>query len=117
VLKEPLSILHWKVANDSPVKLKLTLVVVVQAGDAAGPDVITGATGGVRSTSHTHEAGELVPVLDPDTPTASTWKVCDTADSPLYAFGLVQAANAAASSLHRNVALLAFVVNENDAVV
>ena len=93
-------------------------LALVDAVSPLGPDVIEGAAGGVVSISQVHEAGALVPVLDPETPTASTSKVCEPAARPEYDFGLVHAVYVTVgASLHTNVALLAFVVNENDAVV
>src|SRR5438067_1853892 len=47
---------------------------------------------------------------------ARTWNVWLPGERPLYAFGLVQVANAAPSSLHWNVPLFVE-VNEKDAVV
>ena len=48
---------------------------------------------------------------------ARTWKVCEPTARPEYALGDVQAANAAASSLHSNVEGVSDEEKENEALV
>ena len=57
--------------------------------------------GAVRSTMNVALAGEasVPPLLD-----ARTWKVCEPSASDAVVYGDVHAANAAASTLHSNVA-------------
>ncbi len=69
------------------------------------------AVGAVVSIVQLYDAALLV--SDPET--ASTEKLCEPAESPEYAFGLVQAAKAAASSEHLKLTPLVESVNENDA--
>ena len=85
--KEPPSILHRNDAPASPVNVNDTLVVVVQAGEAAGPTVITGATGGVRSIVYTDAGGPVkfpfpAPVPPSLLPTASTIESLSTTFNP-----------------------------------
>jgi hypothetical protein len=92
-------------------KEKLALVAVV---GLAGCAVIDGTGGGVRSIVQVNAVAELTL---PAASFASTENVCDPAARLLYAFGLEQAANAPASSLHKNDAPASLSLNENDADV
>ena len=106
--------LHWNVELASlEVNAKEGLVDVDVAG---GPDVIV-VSGGVVSP-----AGGVVPTVHvelagvgslPFWSEARTWKVCAPADSPVYDTGLLQPANAAASSEQAKVALFEVEVKLN----
>jgi hypothetical protein len=93
----PVSSAQVKVAPASEVKLKLAFALLL---GFVGEALIV-AAGAAVSTVHVLVAsGPALPAAS----TALTWKVCVPSATPVYAFGLVQLANAAASSAHWKLA-------------
>ena len=80
-------------------KPKLTLLPLVEP--AAGPESMLGATGATASTVQVRVTDELA---FPEASSARNDTVCEPSLRAVYALGLVQDTNAAASSLHSKVA-------------
>jgi hypothetical protein len=110
------------------VKLELVIVVASMAREKVAVTVELVATpvapgAGVRAVTvgalfwivQAWEAG--VASTFPAPSVARTWNVCVPRARAEYVFGLVHAANAAASSLHSNVEPLSLEVKSNEAVV
>jgi hypothetical protein len=90
---------HWNVVASA----ELNVNVALELADGLLGELLIATVGGVLSTNQVNVAG--VASTFPAPSFARTVKVCVPCARPVYAFGLVQAANASASSLHSNIAV------------